>query len=60
MIGPDNRIYITLGQPFNVTPPGKVDLYRKVGIGGIVSFTSEPRRTVFSVMLPVAAEAGAP
>jgi glucose/arabinose dehydrogenase len=40
-IGPDNRIYITLGQPFNVTPPEKVDLYRKVGIGGIVSFTRE-------------------
>lgn len=38
VIGPDNRIYITLGQPFNVTPAEKVDLYRKVGIGGIVSF----------------------
>ncbi|MEZ5660852.1 MAG: PQQ-dependent sugar dehydrogenase [Burkholderiaceae bacterium] len=37
-IGPDNRIYITLGQPFNVSPPEKVDMYRKVGIGGIVSF----------------------
>jgi glucose/arabinose dehydrogenase len=41
VIGPDNRIYITLGQPFNVTPPEKVNLYRKVGIGGIVSFTRE-------------------
>jgi glucose/arabinose dehydrogenase len=41
VIGPDNRIYITLGQPFNVTPPEKVDLYRKVGIGGIVSFTRD-------------------
>ncbi|MGZ5035937.1 MAG: PQQ-dependent sugar dehydrogenase [Usitatibacter sp.] len=40
-IGPDNRIYITLGQPFNVQPPEKVDLYRKVGIGGIVSFTRD-------------------
>ena len=40
-IGPDNRIYITLGQPFNVQPPEKIDLYRRVGIGGIVSFTRE-------------------
>ncbi len=37
-IGPDNRIYISLGQPFNVSGPDKQDLYNKVGIGGIVSF----------------------
>jgi len=41
VIGPDNRIYITLGQPFNVTPADKIDLYRKVGIGGIVSFNRD-------------------
>lgn len=41
VIGPDNRIYITLGQPFNVTPPEKVDFFRKVGIGGIVSFNRD-------------------
>lgn len=41
VIGPDNRIYIMLGQPFNVQPPEKIDLYRKVGIGGIVSFTRD-------------------
>lgn len=40
-IGPDNKIYITLGQPFNVTPPEKLDLYRKVGIGGIVRFNRD-------------------
>jgi glucose/arabinose dehydrogenase len=40
-IGPDNRIYIILGQPFNVQPPEKIDLYRKVGIGGIVSFNRD-------------------
>jgi hypothetical protein len=40
-IGPDNRIYITLGQPFNVTPPEKLDMYREVGIGGIVSFNRD-------------------
>jgi glucose/arabinose dehydrogenase len=40
-IGPDNRIYITLGQPFNVQPPEKINLYRKWGIGGVVSFNRD-------------------
>ena len=35
-IGPDNKLYISLGQPFNVTPADKVDLYKKTGIGGII------------------------
>ena len=35
-VGPDNRLYIALGQPFNVPPPAKMDLYRRVGIGGII------------------------
>lgn len=35
-IGPDNNIYISLGQPLNVTPPEKIDLYRKTGIGGMI------------------------
>lgn len=35
-IGPDNKLYISLGQPFNVTPSDKVELYKKVGIGGMI------------------------
>ena len=35
-IGPDGLLYITLGQPFNVPPRDKLDLYNKWGIGGIV------------------------
>jgi glucose/arabinose dehydrogenase len=35
-VGPDNKLYITLGQPFNVPPPEKTDLYKKWGIGGII------------------------
>ncbi|MFC5497779.1 PQQ-dependent sugar dehydrogenase [Caenimonas terrae] len=35
-IGPDNKLYITLGQPFNVQPREKLALYTKVGIGGII------------------------
>jgi glucose/arabinose dehydrogenase len=35
-IGPDDKLYITVGQPFNVFAPEKFDLYQKLGIGGIV------------------------
>jgi glucose/arabinose dehydrogenase len=35
-IGPDNKLYIALGQPYNVSPPEKLDLYRKAGMGGII------------------------
>lgn len=40
-IGPDNNLYISLGQPFNVTPPEKVELYKKWGIGGIIKMDRE-------------------
>jgi glucose/arabinose dehydrogenase len=35
-IGPDNKLYIALGQPFNVAPPEKVEMYDEAGIGGII------------------------
>ena len=35
-IGPDNKLYIALGQPFNVPPKEKLDLYKQAGIGGII------------------------
>jgi glucose/arabinose dehydrogenase len=35
-IGPDNKLYVSLGQPFNVPPKEKRELYKQVGIGGIV------------------------
>jgi len=35
-IGPDNKLYISLGQPFNVAPPEKAELYKETGIGGII------------------------
>ena len=36
VIGPDDKLYISLGQPFNVTPPEKVELYARLGIGGMI------------------------
>lgn len=35
-VGDDGRLYVTLGQPHNVQPAGKVDLYERLGIGGIL------------------------
>jgi len=35
-IGPDDKLYISLGQPFNVFAEEKMELYKKTGIGGII------------------------
>lgn len=35
-IGPDNKLYISLGQPYNVQPRDKLELYERTGIGGII------------------------
>jgi glucose/arabinose dehydrogenase len=48
-IGPDDKLYITLGQPFNVPAPEKLDLYKKTGIGGIIRMSREGKdREVFA------------
>ena len=35
-VSDDGKLYITLGQPYNVQPKAKIELYNKVGIGGVV------------------------
>lgn len=35
-IGPDGKLYVSLGQPYNVSPPEKQALYTETGIGGII------------------------
>ena len=35
-VGPDNKLYIQIGQPYNVPTKEKADLYRKVGMGAII------------------------
>jgi glucose/arabinose dehydrogenase len=48
-IGPDNKLYITLGQPFNVPAPEKLDLYNEVGLGGIIRMDRDGKnREVFA------------
>jgi len=43
-IGPDNKLYITLGQPFNVPPPEKMDLYNQWGLGGIIRMDRDGKK----------------
>ena len=35
-VGPDNMLYVSLGQPHNVQPRDKIKPYNDVGIGGMV------------------------
>ncbi len=36
VIGPDDKLYISLGQPFNVAPADRLELNTEWGIGGII------------------------
>jgi len=48
-IGPDNKLYITLGQPFNVPAREKLALYDERGIGGIIRMDRDGKnREVFA------------
>ena len=40
-IGPDGKLYITLGQPYNVSPKDKLALYDALGIGGIIRLNTD-------------------
>ncbi|MEM6847126.1 MAG: PQQ-dependent sugar dehydrogenase [Pseudomonadota bacterium] len=40
-VGPDGKLYISLGQPFNVQPVEKLELYDEVGIGGIIRINTD-------------------
>lgn len=40
-IGPDGKLYVSMGQPFNVTPPEKLELFKQVGIGGIIRLNTD-------------------
>lgn len=40
-VGPDGMLYISLGQPFNVQPVEKLELYDELGIGGIIRMNTD-------------------
>lgn len=48
-IGPDNKLYIALGQPYNVPPKSKMPLYNEVGMAGIIRMDRDGKnREVFA------------
>ena len=51
-VGPDNKLYIQLGQPYNVPAKEKNDPYRKLGIGGIIRMDRDGKnREVYAIGL---------
>lgn len=40
-IGPDGKLYISLGQPYNVPPASKLAAFRQYGIGGIIRINQD-------------------
>ena len=40
-VGPDGKLYISLGQPHNVQPKDKLEMYDKLGIGGIIRINTD-------------------
>ena len=40
-VGPDGKLYISLGQPHNVQPAEKLEMYDKLGIGGIIRINTD-------------------
>ena len=48
-MGEDGKLYVSLGQPHNVQPAGKVAMYDQLGIGGIVRMNMDgSKREVFA------------
>ncbi len=40
-VGPDGKLYVSLGQPYNVQPVDKLEMYDKIGIGGIIRMNTD-------------------
>ncbi len=40
-VGPDGELYISIGQPHNVQPQDKLELYDRLGIGGIIRLNND-------------------
>tara|TARA_X000001036_G_scaffold75617_1_gene67126 strand:+ start:650 stop:1939 length:1290 start_codon:yes stop_codon:yes gene_type:complete len=38
----DNKLYVSMGQPFNVAPADKYPMYDQLGIGGMIRFNRFP------------------
>lgn len=40
-VGPDGKLYVSLGQPFNVTPPDLIAPFREIGMGGVIRMNQD-------------------
>jgi hypothetical protein len=40
-VGPDGKLYISLGQPYNVQPVEKLEMYDQIGIGGMIRINTD-------------------
>ncbi len=40
-VGPDGKLYVTIGQPHNVPPKDKMPLYNQRGMGGIIRMNQD-------------------
>lgn len=40
-IGPDGKLYVSLGQPHNIQPVDKLEMYDKIGMGGIIRMNTD-------------------
>lgn len=48
-IGPDGKLYVSLGQPYNVQPRDKLEKFDTIGIGGIIRMNTDgTEREVFT------------
>src|ERR1700761_7380832 len=49
VIGPDNKLYVTIGQPYNVYAPDKYEDYYKAGLGSIMRMNQDgTEREIFA------------
>lgn len=48
-VGPDGKLYISLGQPYDVAPKEKLAFYERTGVGGIIRMNLDgSKRDVFA------------
>lgn len=40
-IGPDGKLYVSIGQPHNIQPADKLEMYDEAGIGGIIRMNQD-------------------
>jgi glucose/arabinose dehydrogenase len=49
VVGPDDKLYITIGQPYNVYAPDKYGMYFKAGLGSIIRMKQDgSEREIFA------------